>query len=1445
MAEDKSQNSRVSVNSFQTGLFTDCDPVNQPEGTYRFLLTGVTETSDGKSGTRSDEMSNKLIDFLPEGNLYLGSRYFGDNDILIFSVNPTTKREDIGILKDGLKYESVVTTIDKFKFSITNQIEVIFRLRRGNEKVFYWVDGKNNARKFNLTKPYIHYTQAYSNYLKSGGDPDLYTQDKWDISSFELIKRVQKIPLFSNVEILETGSILSGSYNFAIQLIDADLNPSEVVNVSQPVNIFVDNKGTSFHNIRGSRNVETDAQSFPRANKSIKLTITNLDTTYPYYRIAIIQANGNTGEPNEVLLSDVISTSNNTFIYSGNDSHLAKGSLEEILIDNEPIESPNHIEQIENVCVLSNTKGKDINWCEFQKYASKISSNLVTKKVILNSIESEANIKNAKSTFMFGGYMPGEVYSFNIHYLIGDYISPGFHIPGKSASNTFSKMKVYESEQRYVDIHSCSTNNYWGVDVEGQPLVGKKVRHHRFPFRHEVDKPLFEKSTEPVNINRYRLSVSFTLNPSWVGDDPPDKFPVDDQGNPLVIDYGINYQVEGTTTAVTFNSILSSSEMGQNLVVYDDTIPLTQINPPDYGVLDSNSTLFTQWQIPGNNRFLVSYTYDEYTISSEIDTDQAEIFGIEFSNIEKPHPSVTGFIITRAERTEDDKIVIDNAIFGPMTQKDNYKSFGLINPKQYYPVSTCQIPTANSGKTVQYWDKGTWFFSPEHQFLNKKTDFTNVVISGRYDEDKMYLPTISNQDNSECNRGGAKGVYIDDVQAGTTYNPEVHKNKNKDDDGFDLIIGYKNMDFTFDKDFSVSLPQTERVLYLNAASYLNFGDNIFYNVSTDNKIGILHTKDSFNTDIFYNPATKKNHLLYGSITRDNVNSYTNFMTRPYYKTHNNPIFFEDNMVIDGVQIFGGDATISSLNFVSSVYHGMAEAKRSKKSRVWKIVTGAVLIAAAIALAIPSGGASLAVSALALSSTTATALTVMAINIGVSMISSGIRFEQFKRMIDKDYVQGLKDTVEDGVTFETIRDNLSNQDDTIRWFVDRASNIYIESSIPFALRSGLTTSITDFIDSPAPYDEEEFRTYITEKLTVLDRDQGSGRLYKGFSSSEIYDINKDYMRMNKEKMFFHLPFEYDCCAGREKFPLRNWYSTQSFQEERVDNYGVFLPNNYRDIQGEYGEITGTFKYGNNLFIQTKEALWQLPANVQERVTGEITSFIGTGSFFSIPPRLVLDSEEGSGGTKHKWANLKTDFGFLSVNEVERKIQLYEGNLVPISSKGEYAWFDNNLEMNLNREFRENLGIDYPFDNNPSNPYGIGFLSVFDSKLNRAIITKIDYSYLGDYKSLILDFSPEKEYNVGDRIFSEQGFFEIEGSEYENPIPVSTSGWVQRVSILAKPVLVSGATESSPDILQEGYVYSKNGDIIFTPFLSTDTGAIQYIEINMLSCNNDFIEVIVTD
>jgi hypothetical protein len=1333
---------KPNIINFGKGIDLDSDPISQTKGTRRFTLNGLMGTVEGKKGYLGIDLSNYSTALFDVGFYPIGDRYIGDNNKVVILTNPTTSKTQIGIVDKSDTYNVLVDT-GVLGTRLSNQCDIIFRLRRGNQRVIYWVDSYNNAKSCNLDKLYDHYNNTYKSYLALGGDPNTFIGEKWDKSSFDLIKTASEIPSFNDVDILETGAILPGSYNFAIQLADEDLNPTGWIATSNTVNIYNDVTTINYERIRGSRNIQTDSQSFARASKSIRLSIGNLDQNFPFYRIAIIRASSNTGSPDKVLISDLQSTHEGTFTYTGNDGSLIEGTLEEILIDNDSIFSPRHIEQLENRCLLAHVKGKSIDWCTFQKYASKISSDLCTKEVILNNINSDANVKAAKSTFIFRGYMPGEVYSFGIVYVFSDgYVSPTFHVPGKNYSVS-NNMKFHQIDGLYLNTHNCSTDSYWGDDAIGESLSAKNIRHHRFPFRKEVSKPLVSTSTDTVTINRYRLVINITLNPAWTPG--PIEYPVDIDGNPIAIGYNFQYFVVGAPGVTDYLGQLVDTDMGRDILIYDDLEELVEITPGIYYALD-NITDLASYQPGTNDRFIITNTYSSYTLDSSTNTDTSEIFGIEFSNIERPHPDVIGFYIVRNERLDEDRIISDNAFFGPMTESNQYKSFGLIAPKQYYTATNCGS-SATPNKILSYFKKATWFFNPEFQYYNKRNEFDSVEIEGRYVETSVDMPKIGDND-TECLTGGAKGVYVQDVQAGTSFNPDV--NNGSDSDGFDLLIGYRNTNMEFEIDNDTTIPEKDRILYLNAASSQNYNDDTYYNVSVDNKIGMFITEDDVDIEKLHDTGDNTNALLYGSLIKNNTSSYSNFINRPYYKEHNNLILFGDNNIMNHIKVFNGDAEISAMNMVSSVYYDTVVADRNKKSKIWQIIAGAILVVAGVVLTIYGVGIGLTAAGAAL-------LGGLAVSYGVSIAMAGINFEEYKKMVNVDYTKGLKDTVTDGGVYETIRESLSASDDTVRWFADRVSNIYIESAVPFGLRAGLTSGVTDFTDAPVPYDEYTFREYLVNKLTVIDREQGSGRLYKGYASAEVYDMNLDYFRFNHQKIYTHLPLEYDCCADKDEvFPVRVHYSQQAFQEERTDNYRAFLPNNYRDIQGEHGAITNLYILGDSLFIQTEEALWHLPQAQQERITSQIVSFIGTGDFFAIMPRKVVDADMGSSGTNHKWATIKTPVGVFSVSEIEHKVNLHSDRIIHLD-EGIDSYFSTNMVSFLPMQIFSKLGIELINKDNPANPNGVGYLSAYDSTYQRIILTKRDYLLLPDKLEILTTVDTKPSSDMGFVYCLEDGAF----------------------------------------------------------------------------------------
>jgi len=1262
---------KKDVTKIYKGLHTDNSLQNQPQGTHRFGLNGVLESEDGDFGLVSNEESNDMCAELPEDYIPIGKEYMNNGKSVIFLVKSDETLSEIGIVDDECNYETHVNA--DLGFKVTNQIDVTYRLRRGCERTIYFTDDLNKPRVYNFDKP-----EDFKNKYK-----------EWDIDKFNLFKIYDKIPNFKRVEINENGELPAGSYNFSIQYLDEDLNPTEWITTTDIIVIYNDNfTSKPFSEIRGSTNLKNDYQDFGLTNKAIRIFFSNLSEDFPFYRIAIIKANNGSGRINEITYSQEISTKINSYTYTG-ENDINKGTENEIQQFNNIIETAEHIEQIENRLVLSNVKGKQLNYCNLQKYASKIKADLVTKKIVLNNINFKNNPKRSQVNLEKTGYMPGEIYSFGIVYVFEDNsLSPVYHIPGRNKSFPSNMSKYNElTDTYYTDNSNCSDEDYWGVDCQGDALLNQKIRHHRFPFRSQVKKTLFAKdgsfSHLDLDMNGVFLNISGNLSSLYK-----------DYYLFLYIDYDLNgiaqplkkirpIYIKNYDSEQGINNIFLFSEYGtiSNVVVYD-------IDPDYYDPYDYDPDRGKRAVISADLHYETSI---KKTDSSGVIFDDSyyssEIFGISFSGIDLPSlkdtngQKVIGYYIVRNERTEEQKTILDTCVLCPLIteEKDSkFVSHGHILPN-----------TDNKKQDVFA------LIHPEHKFNNKEyKNVTELIHDGEY----------------VINSKSVKSSIIQDVQPGTSYDKSRHKKRERDSDGFSLHVLNRNtnIDYEINNNLSIKKDEINEIFYLNALFNKTITDTDkkrkdIYNLSSDNKIGIVQLNKKLDIG---------NKLPYYIMKRELSNPYGNFRLLPFYKEHNNFIYFE-KVEDNKIDIFNGDTYISSMKYMSSMFYDVKVRKRKEKHSFLNFIFGIVSTVFGGILAITGIGLSQGIAL---------------IGFGLTQVATGLKKEQALKVYKDLYKQGLKNTVNDKDTFEVFDPN--PEDDTIQWFFDLLTNLWFESTVNMNWRMGSTIALTDFLNSPSGYNQQQSLQYCVDKVTIPDAKANDDRSYQGFAKSEIYQINPDYKRKNKEKTFFHLGLEYDCCSKCiEDFPNRIHWSEQSFQEELTDNYRTFLPNNYKDIEGSKGEITNIFRIQNNLYIHTEEALWHLPQNLQERVTNEIISFIGTGNFFNIPPRLIVDDDNGnSAGTKYKQGTLKTPNGIFFISEKERVIYKFNGNgLKPISSNGMFSWFKNNIELRLNKEHYLLNKKPYPYIDNPSNIHGIGFISTYDSRKERILFTKKDFIF----------------------------------------------------------------------------------------------------------------------
>lgn len=492
-----------SVEQPSKGLYTDVAPVNQPPGTYRFALNAVNESDEGDFGTLTNEVSNADVVNLPYGFTCIGSVNITDNTIVLFLFNDKTKVSEIGLFnKDKEIYETwcndsgTTETKNKLNFQINKPIQATFRIRRGCERVIYFVDGYNVPRSVNLDELLFYY------------DNGALLASKMDMN-----RKIYSVPKIKNIKIKDTdGNLKSGSIKICVKYVDKNKNETEVVSETEPIIIYEDSLKNTFEDIDGNLNLpDSKAYSSNGSTKSISFKIEDLDKNFEYYKLVFIHFENNTGFASAVYETQNISTEIDTYTYNGNG--VFKSTLEELELKNKNqyIGSAKTITQKDNRLILGNIKGMTENWSVLQKYASKIGVDCVTKKVELNTLSDTNNPKNPLINIHGMEFMPGEVYSLGIVWIYeGNIESPAFHIPGTTRPNnicqelTEEEKKIYtilpmsddnESENlRYTQASKCDNDfDYWGVDFFGNKLKDRKVRFHRLPKRTDC---LYTKADE-------------------------------------------------------------------------------------------------------------------------------------------------------------------------------------------------------------------------------------------------------------------------------------------------------------------------------------------------------------------------------------------------------------------------------------------------------------------------------------------------------------------------------------------------------------------------------------------------------------------------------------------------------------------------------------------------------------------------------------------------------------------------------------------------------------------------------------------------------------------------------------------------------------------------------------------------------------------------------------
>jgi len=174
-----------------------------------------------------------------------------------------------------------------------------------------------------------------------------------------------------------------------------------------------------------------------------------------------------------------------------------------------------------------------------------------------------------------------------------------------------------------------------------------------------------------------------------------------------------------------------------------------------------------------------------------------------------------------------------------------------------------------------------------------------------------------------------------------------------------------------------------------------------------------------------------------------------------------------------------------------------------------------------------------------------------------------------------------------------------------------------------------------------------------------------------------------------------------------FPVRWRYSQSKFYGDEVDSWRVFLVNDFRDLNGEYGSITSSMFLFNAIYSLQESALGRLRASDRALVESANQGSLTTGIGEKLDGVDYVNTEFGN---QHQWSLFSSGKAFYWVDVNNRKICRFaqDGFINLSDARGMHQFAVN--------EFKYYENKDTPVD-------GFGITGVYDFNNNEALFSFI--------------------------------------------------------------------------------------------------------------------------
>ena len=508
------------MGKFNKGLNRDTDPLDQPEGSYRYAKNVIIQPNSGS--IQFERGTGEVAQIQGYYNLHhnniaptngykvVGTLVLQDDTVVIFSVFPnTTLYTSPGASEIGTfnPITNVYTTLyndyaqalageRSLNFRLEYPIQAEFKIDSTSRVSVYWTDDNEAMRYIRMYNP-----------PTTGTAFDMET-----LNIFPLLSKAPT-PILSSII---GGNLGSGVYALAVALVNAEGTPTNYVNMSNWVKITDDSElaasievGALSHNNQGfigSNNLDPhNLMAYdgcpPDTNtaKGIVWNVQNLDPRYTFIRPAVIYKIGGVTQAVQLQDLDYDTSISPDKLVSFTGSETAESMLlTDILIARESYVQAKTVAQVDDVLYWGNLVKSKID-IDYQPYANNIEIEAVFSNknyklketingVVVDMAPSAGGGTTSKFQYFHKGYQRDETYAFYISWILTDgNETVAYHIPGREplpisnyGGNNVTETTMASAVNNAIPVTDAGTSN---------PSV------EQFTFMPGGDIPLYKATT--------------------------------------------------------------------------------------------------------------------------------------------------------------------------------------------------------------------------------------------------------------------------------------------------------------------------------------------------------------------------------------------------------------------------------------------------------------------------------------------------------------------------------------------------------------------------------------------------------------------------------------------------------------------------------------------------------------------------------------------------------------------------------------------------------------------------------------------------------------------------------------------------------------------------------------------------------------------------------------